>query len=282
MVEPLGPLVGPTWLQEHLGDPELVLLDVRWSLPGGADRDAYLEGHLPQARFVDLDVDLAAPPGQAGRHPLPSAERFTAAMRTVGVSAVSRVVAYDAGSGAAARAWWLLRAAGHARVMVLDGGLAGWRKAGGTLESGEVAVAPGDFTAGDFQGWVSADATQRLLERGKVVLDARSRDRYLGESSALDPRPGHIPGARNLPWTDAYQLGWVRSPEELAQLVAAAAGGPPPEVAYCGSGVTVCSLILALESAGIEGVQLYPGSWSEWARDPERPVELGASLSPGG
>src|ERR1035437_7965089 len=254
MEELAQPLVGAPWLRAHLEDPDLTILDVRWALPKGADQGSYLATHLPGARFVDLDQELAGPPGPAGRHPLPSAEQFTKAMQQAGVSKASRVVAYDGGSGSAARAWWLLRAAGHTQVAVLKGGLQSW-------------IA--------FRGGVSAAETARLLASGAAVLDARSRERFRGAPSPLDPRPGHIPGAGSLPWTEAYRDGQVIADEELAARSAAATGGRRPAVAYCGSGVTACSLILALESAGIPGVQLYPGSWSEWARDPGRPAEVG-------
>ncbi|MGC1183857.1 MAG: sulfurtransferase [Candidatus Dormiibacterota bacterium] len=277
MEQPPAPFVSPAWLTKHLGDPDLALLDVRWALPEGADRQSYLAGHIPGARFVDLDQALAGLPGSSGRHPLPTPERFSQSMQAAGVSRVGRVVAYDGGSGAAARAWWLLRAAGHARAMVLDGGLAAWIAAGGEVEEGEVAVEPGDFAATSFRGWVSADQTSDLVESGALVLDARTRERFDGAPSPLDPRPGHIPGAKSLPWTDGYRNGRVLPPEELAERTREAGGEKPPAVVYCGSGVTACSLILALESGGFEGVLLYPGSWSEWAQDPQRPVEDGAA-----
>jgi thiosulfate/3-mercaptopyruvate sulfurtransferase len=260
-------------LIEHLQDPDLAVLDVRWALPAGSDRQAYLEAHIPGARFVDLDLELAGAPGPAGRHPLPSPERFSMAMQVAGISKVGRVVAYDGGSGAAARAWWLLRAAGHARATVLDGGLPAWVSAGGEVETGEVAVEPGDFVTSGFRGWVTADQTAALVKSGQVVLDARAKERYDGSPSPLDPRPGHVPGARSLPWFDAYRDGRVRTPAELATRVAEATGDQSPAAIYCGSGVTACSLILALESGGFEAIQLYPGSWSEWAQDPNRPVE---------
>ncbi|HVB53592.1 MAG TPA: sulfurtransferase [Candidatus Acidoferrales bacterium] len=274
MHQPNLPFVSPSWLKDQLHEPDLTILDVRWVLPDGADQAGYQEAHIPGARFIDLDRELADPPGPPGRHPLPSAERFSKAMQQAGVSQGGRVLAYDGGSGAAARAWWLLRAAGHGRTTVLDGGLAGWRAFGGPVESGEATAEPGDFVASSFQGWVSADQTAELLAAGAAVLDARSHERFGGAHSPFDPRPGHIPGARSLPWTEAYRDGDVVVPEKLVARSHKATGGPAPMVAYCGSGVTACSLILALESAGIHGVLLYPGSWSEWAQDPERPAEV--------
>ncbi|HVB14444.1 MAG TPA: sulfurtransferase [Candidatus Dormibacteraeota bacterium] len=274
MEEPAPPFVSASWLRDHLTDPDLTILDVRWTLPEGADRSGYLAEHIPGARFIDLDQELAGPAGREGRHPLPTTDRFTQAMQAAGVSRVGRVVAYDGGSGAAARAWWLLRSAGQARAMVLDGGLPAWLASGAPMESGETAAEPGDFIASSFRGWASADETDRLRRAGAAVLDARSRERFGGAPSPLDPRPGHIPGARSLPWTEAYRAGRVIAPAELVARSTAATGGPAPAVAYCGSGVTACSLILALESAEITGVLLYPGSWSEWAQDPARPAEL--------
>lgn len=275
MPKPAHPVVDPIWLRAHLGDPDLVLLDVRWALPEGADRAGYLAGHIPGARFVDLDGELADPPGPAGRHPLPTPQRFSQAMRRAGVSGDSRVVVYDAGTAAAARAWWLLQATSHPWAGVLDGGLRAWTASGGPLERLEPPAGAGDFHATSFAGWVSADQMSQLLASGATVLDARSGERFRGEPSPLDPRPGHVPGARSWPWTEAFRDGGVLQPDAIAARSAAISGDGPPAVAYCGSGVTACALILALESAGISGVRLYPGSWSEWAQDRERPVEVG-------
>jgi thiosulfate/3-mercaptopyruvate sulfurtransferase len=269
-----GPLVTSGWLRAHLDDPDLRILDVRWTLTGGADLEGYLTSHIPGARFVDLDKALASPPGLGGRHPLPSPQQFTEAMREAGVSKDSRVVAYDGGTGAAARAWWLLRAGGHPWEAVLDGGFADWTASGGELRSGKPPAIEGDFEARSFRGWVTADQTADLLESGAVVVDARTRDRFAGGPSPYDPRPGHVPGARSHPWTEVYSNGYVLPRGEIADRNAEATGHRAPAVAYCGSGVTACALIVALESAGIGGVVLYPGGWSEWAQDPERPVEL--------
>lgn len=268
------PMVTSGWLRAHLDDPDLRILDVRWTLTEGADIQGYLTGHIPGARFVDLDKVLASPPGLAGRHPLPTAEQFTEAMRQAGVSKDSRVVAYDGGTGAAARAWWLLRAAGHPWEAVLDGGIADWIAAVGELRSGEEPAVEGDFEARSFRGWVTADQTAELLASGAVVVDARARDRFAGGPSPYDPRPGHMPGARSHPWTEGYRNGYLLPRREIVERNAVATGDRAPAVAYCGSGVTACALILALESAGVGGVVLYPGGWSEWAQDPDRPVEL--------
>ncbi|MGA2872579.1 MAG: sulfurtransferase [Candidatus Dormibacteria bacterium] len=268
-----NPLVDPGWLLAESGADDLVVLDVRWALPEGSDPEGYRVGHLPDARFVDLDRDLAGAPGMSGRHPLPPVDRFAAAMRRAGVHRRDRVVCYDAGTAGAARAWWLLRAAGHPFVRVLDGGLAGWLASGGKLEAGSIDGGAGDFQATTFQGWVPAEGVATLVRSGGIALDARSKARFDGEPFPLDPRPGHVPGARSFPWTDAYRDGWMISPAEIMARVSQLGG--PPAVVYCGSGVTACALILALASAGCEAVRLYPGSWSEWAQDPARPVEVG-------
>jgi thiosulfate/3-mercaptopyruvate sulfurtransferase len=256
-----------------LGAADLIILDVRWALPSGSDPEGYRAGHLPGARFVDLDRHLASPPGAEGRHPLPSPDRFAAAMRRAGVHQRDRVICYDAGTAAAARAWWLLRAAGHPFVRVLDGALTGWVASGGALEFGDSDGEAGDFQATAFEGWVPAEGLAALVQSGRIVLDARSKERFDGEPFPLDPRPGHVPGARSFPWTDAYRDGWLIGRAEIAARMSDLGG--PPTAAYCGSGVTACALILALESAGCNAVRLYPGSWSEWAQDPARPVEIG-------
>ena len=276
------PLVQPGWLIPNLGSPQLVVLDVRWSLERGAEREAYRRGHIPGARFVDLDAELADPPGERGRHPLPDAERFAASMRRHGVGASSQVVAYDDVTGAAARAWWMLRAAGHQEVAVLDGGLQAYLEAGGELTSAAPEPAPGDFRATGFQGWVGADGLEACRDRGTVVLDARARARFLGQPSPLDPRPGHLPGARSLPWTDLFERGRLRPPPELRRLLGDSGAAAGPVVVYCGSGVTSCAVLLAMEVARTGSGRLYPGSWSEWAADPRRPVHNPREVSRNG
>ncbi|HEY2600667.1 MAG TPA: sulfurtransferase [Thermoleophilaceae bacterium] len=273
-----GPLVDSDWLRDELGTPALRVIDCRWQLgQPGAGRAAYLEGHIPGAAFLDLDTDLSDPPGERGRHPLPDPARFEASVRAAGVSGDTRVVAYDeGGSGGAARLWWLLRHFGHELVAVLDGGIGAWRDAGGTLTPGEEpAPPPGAFTLGELTGdTAGADEIEARLESGAplALVDARAAERYAGSREPIDPRAGHIPGATNVPFAELAPAGRYLSPAELR----ARLGGDGRElVAYCGSGVSACTVILAAELAGVQA-RLYPGSWSEWcARGGE--VEAGTS-----
>jgi len=255
-----GPLVRAAWLREHLGDPDVVVVDSRFVLgrPGAAEV-AWLEGHIPGAPFLDVDRDLASEPGERGRHPLPEQAQFEAAARRAGIDARSRVVAYDeAGEGGAARLWWLLRHFGHEDVAVLDGGLRAWRAEGGPLRPGAEEVEPGDFTARPrANDTVSAEDIQRERPR---LLDARAPERYRGETEPIDAVAGHIPGALNAPFAEVAPEGRFPPAERLVQRL-----GTEPFVAYCGSGVTACVLVLAGELAGVQG-RLYPGSWSEWSR----------------
>lgn len=257
-----------------------LLLDVRWTvgLPPGNGLPAYREGHIPGAVFVDLDAELAGPPGARGRHPLPDRDAFEAAMRGHGVSAARAVVAYDQGDNAgAARAWWTLGFFGHPEVRVLDGGIAAWVAAGGALSTEQPDPAPGDFTATPG-GRAMLDAAQAAaLARRGVLLDARTLVRYRGEQEPIDPVAGHIPGAVSAPTTDTMdpQRGAFLPREELREHFAALGAVPGVDVgAYCGSGVTGAHEVLALAAAGIPAA-LYVGSWSEWITDPARPVALG-------
>lgn len=258
-----------------------VLLDVRWELGGPPGRPAYEAGHLPGAVYVDLDTELAAPPGPGGRHPLPDPEVFGAAMRRAGVSHDRLVVAYDGGQGwAAARAWWLLRWAGHERVRVLDGGLAAWQ---GGLTTRVQKPTEGDFVPRPGQLPVlDADQAAELARRG-VLLDARAGERYRGEVEPVDPVAGHIPGAVSAPTTDNVGPDGLLLPaERLAARFAALGVGPdtdrpddaPTVGVYCGSGVSAAHEVLALAVAG-RTAALYPGSWSEWTATPGRPVATG-------
>ncbi|QIZ36715.1 sulfurtransferase [Saccharopolyspora sp. ASAGF58] len=259
------------------------LLDIRWSLQGPPGRESYDAGHLPGAVFVDLDTELAAEPGPAGRHPLPDPGDLEAALRRAGVDGDRPVVVYDADNGSvAARAWWLLRWAGHESVAVLDGGYAAWGKEGRPTTTdvphpteGGFRVRPGSMPV------VDADAAAQLAREG-TLLDARAPERYRGDVEPVDPRAGHIPGARNAPFAAHMgDSGRWRSPEELAKHFAdLGVDTEGPVGAYCGSGVTACSVLLALEHAGVSGPQrpavLYAGSWSNWSVDPARPAATGS------
>ncbi|MEV7172609.1 sulfurtransferase [Streptomyces sp. NPDC093224] len=267
----------PALGDELTGSRPPVLLDVRWQLGGPDQRPAYEAGHLPGAVYVDLDRELAGPPGAGGRHPLPDPEAFGAAMRRAGVSADLPVVVYDGGQGwAAARAWWLLRWTGHPDVRVLDGGLAAWTAAGGAVTAGRVTPAEGDFkpTPG-ARGVLDADAAA-LRAREGVLLDARAGERYRGEVEPIDPVGGHIPGALSAPTTENVGTdGRFLPAEELRARFGALGVSEDTAVGvYCGSGVSGAHEVLALEVAGIES-DLYAGSWSHWSSDPARPVATG-------
>jgi thiosulfate/3-mercaptopyruvate sulfurtransferase len=261
--------------------PTQTVLDVRWQLATGSQRDLYAGGHIPGAVFVDLDRDLAAAPGQGGRHPLPGAEAFQRAMRAAGVTNDTPVVAYDDASGLpAARAWWLLRFFGHPQVALLDGGLAAWLADGRPLAEGdETPQREGDFQARPgAMPVIGADEAARLASAG-VLIDARAPERYRGETEPMDPVAGHIPGARNWPMAATLDAaGRFLARAELTGAVTGAVGGEVAGAtvgAYCGSGITAAHTVLALELAGIPGAALYPGSWSEWITDPDRPVATG-------
>ena len=262
------------------------LLDVRYRLGGVDGREEYLRGHLPGASYVDLETELAAPPGPRGRHPLPEPDRFQDAMRRRGVSTGRPVVVYDAVAGAsAARCWWLLRYFGHRDVRVLDGGYPRWAAEGGPVATGEVETERGDFTARPGQMPVlDADGAARVARTG-VLVDARAAERFRGDVEPIDPVAGHIPGAVNLPYPQNLEPGAgpaarFRSRDELAALYGTVGvePGTDREVGvYCGSGVTAVHDVLALARIGVPAA-LYPGSWSEWVTDPQRPV--GCTSSP--
>ncbi|MFB6624842.1 sulfurtransferase [Streptomyces sp. NPDC056374] len=261
-------------LSESAGARPPVLLDVRWTLGGPPGRPAYEAGHLPGAVYVDLDTELAGAPGDGGRHPLPDPEAFGAAMRRAGVSADTPVVVYDGGLGwAAARAWWLLRWAGHQDVRVLDGGLAAWT---GELTEKVPTPEPGDFRPRPGAlGLLDADGAAALARAG-LLLDARAAERYRGDVEPIDRVGGHIPGAVSAPTTENVDAeGRFLAADTLRDRFTAlgAAEGTPVAV-YCGSGVSGAHEVLALEIAGIPAA-LYAGSWSEWSADPARPVATG-------
>jgi thiosulfate/3-mercaptopyruvate sulfurtransferase len=251
-----------------------VLLDVRWALGDPHGRDHHLAGHLPGAVYVDLDTQLAGPPGgTAGRHPLPTIDALQAAARSWGVTARRPVVVYDDNGGtAAARAWWLLRWAGLDDVRILDGALGAWRTHGFELSTGDEQVTAGDVVlAGGQLPTLTAEEAAALAGTG-VLLDARAAERYRGEVEPVDPRAGHIPGARSAPTADNLEDGSFLPTEELREKYSDLGGA---EVGvYCGSGVTAAHEIAALAVAGIRAA-LYPGSWSAWSADPARPVATG-------
>ena len=268
-----GPLISPDELADELAD--VTVLDVRYVQGGPPGRELHEAGHVPGAAYVDLDEDLADPPGSGGRHPLPDERRFEAAMRRAGVRGDRPVVVYDDWQGrAAARAWWLLKHHGHQDVRVLDGGWTGWQEDHHPVEVGETTVEPGDFT-------VSPDKRMAVVEADDVLevdvlIDARAAERYRGETEPVDPVAGHVPGAVNVPTTDNLdERGRFRPADELhATYARVGATSSGSVAAYCGSGVTAAHDLLALASAGIDAA-LYPGSWSGWITDPARPVETG-------
>ena len=253
------------------------VLDVRWSLRGPQGRVEYERGHVPGARFVDLDRELAGTP-RRGRHPLPDAAVFQAAMRSHGVSAGTTVVVYDAADGlSAGRAWWTLRYFGHPAVQLLDGGMAAWQAEGRPVATDAPAPSNGDFTAA-AGGMPALDAAgAAAMARDGVLLDVRALERYRGEVEPVDPVAGHIPGARSLPAAgNVDATGRFLPAAELARRFAAAGVTPGVAVgAYCGSGVNAAQAVLALAVAGIPAA-LYVGSWSDWVTDPTRAVAVGA------
>lgn len=284
-MDDMHPLITPHQLAGFLRstEPEPTVVDVRWSLTGPPGRVDYQAGHLPGAIFLDVDTDLAGPPGANGRHPLPDPALLQAALRAAGIRTTAPVVVYDAADGSvAARLWWLLRWAAHPAATVLDGGIAAWRAAGLPVtidvpepRAGTITVRPGSMPV--------LDAVQAAaLARDGVLLDARMPPRYRGETEPVDPRAGHVPGAVNAPFgelTDA-QGRWLPATRlrELAQRWGAAGAQIG---AYCGSGITACAVVLGLEVAGVTSPErpaaLYAGSWSQWCTDPDRPVTTGPS-----
>lgn len=263
-----------TMLEE--GREDLVVLDVQFELGGRPHAELYSAGHVPGAQPVDLDAVLAGPPGEGGRHPLPDPGVLQSGLREAGVREGDAVVVYDQQTSlAAARAWWVLRWAGLQQVRVLDGGLAAWRAMGQDLSTepalsdrGDVTVSPGSMPVLD------ADGAARVAEDG-VLVDARTPERFRGESEPIDPVAGHIPGAVNVPMGELLaEDGRLLPADQLRarfHAVGVHRGGDAPVGAYCGSGITAAHTVLAMHEAGIAAVP-YIGSWSEWVSDPARPV----------
>jgi thiosulfate/3-mercaptopyruvate sulfurtransferase len=296
----IAPFVDIDWVEAHRA--ELVLADCRWYLDGRSGRDAYEAGHVPGAVFVDLDTALTRhdDPAAAGRHPLVEPERFAAAMGALGIGDADTVVAYDdAGGVIAARLVWMLRVTGR-EAALLDGGLGAWRGALASgpgarrTEFGDTDREPADFVTREWPAErlatieevaaVSADASAPVdgsrAPVTAVLIDARQRERYLGEPDGVDPRAGHIPGALSVPCRENLDgYGRLLPAERLRERFNF--GVPGAEViSYCGSGVTACHNLLALEQAGLGPGQLFPGSWSQWSRDPARAAETAAPSTP--
>ncbi|MCS0582547.1 sulfurtransferase [Massilia pinisoli] len=284
-------LIEPAALAAHVNDmrvrdPKWVVVDCRHDLMNlAAGRDAYAAGHIPGAVFADMETELSGAKRDAagafrGRHPLPEKDAFIELLRRWGVDDDTQVVAYDAHGGMyAARLWWMLRWVGHGAVAVLDGGLPAWQAAGQPVVTdvpapparGGVSARPALVTT------VDVNAILHNVEHGgKTIVDARAPDRFRGENETIDPVGGHIPGARNRFFKDNLQPdGRFKAPEQLKAELGVAVGDAKDAIMQCGSGVTACHNLLALEVAGMPGAALYPGSWSEWTADPKRAVATG-------
>lgn len=262
-----------------------VVADVRWYLDGRSGYDAFLTGHLPGAVWVDLDTDLCARgmPATEGRHPLPDPAAFAESLAALGISDDSVVVAYDdTGGMSAARLVVMLRMIGRSSAL-LDGGLAAWLAAGRPLEVGPRPPAGRGRTtptAWPVDRLASVDAVMRASAGGGSMLDARPRERFTGEVTIVDPRPGHVPGARSAPWSSVLGAdGRFRSPDDLRAHYSAL-GADATTIVSCGSGVSACMNVLGMEVAGLPTPRLYVASWSGWAADPDRPAALGGDGAP--
>ncbi len=272
-------LISVAELAKHLNDPEVVVFDCRHELTN-ADfgPKAYAESHIPGARFANIDKNLSGSlTGKNGRHPLPDAGSFMEWLGRLGVSNASQVVGYDhAGGPYGARLWWLMRWLGHSRVAILDGGWQAWNAAGQPVTKDVPAPKPAEFSGKPDHSRVDAQyVSQRLKTADMVLIDARASDRFHGQNETIDPVAGHIPGALNRFFKDNLDAkGQFKSPEELRAAFNPLIGSTPAEkvIHQCGSGITACHNLLAMEVAGIKGTRLYSGSWSEWIADPSRPV----------
>lgn len=276
-------LISTAALASHMDDPAYAIVDCRYKLDDGqwGERE-YAAAHIPGAVYADLGRDLAGPKtGTNGRHPLPDRHALSQTFSRLGITSGVQVVAYDQDNGMyASRLWWLLRWLGHDAAAVVDGGFAKWSAEARPTRGGVERRDPREFTAaprGDMSMEVSEIAS-RLGSAAWQLVDARAPERYRGEKEPIDKLPGHIPGAKNhfFQW-NLDESGLFRTPEELRARMKQSFGDTPPDriVCYCGSGVTACHNLLALEHAGLKGAKLYAGSWSEWSSDPSRPVERG-------
>jgi thiosulfate/3-mercaptopyruvate sulfurtransferase len=276
-------LIDAAQLAAALGRPSLVVVDCRFELKDtSAGERAYAVGHIPGAVYAHLDRDLAgAVTGQNGRHPLPDIQSAARTFGRLGIDATTQVVAYDQDTGAwASRLWWMLRWLGHDQVAVVDGGFARWVAEGRPTSDHVDRPTPRTFVPHPRAEMLAtvADVAAHTHDRRWRLLDARAPERFRGEVEPIDKAAGHIPGAANLPFPDNLTVdGTFRPPADLAARFSDALGDVPVEhvVAYCGSGVTACHNLLALEHAGLHGAKLYAGSWSEWSADPSRPIATG-------
>ncbi|HEY6642349.1 sulfurtransferase [Povalibacter sp.] len=279
----MSPLISTTDLAAHIADQGLLIVDCRFDLARPAAGElAYAQGHIPGAIYAHLDRDLAAPiTPSSGRHPLPHPEEFARTLGRWGLTRETQVVAYDADTGAyAARLWWLLRWAGHRSVAVLDGGFRAWQDAGLPVTTDIRPRTPTHVeVAADRSLWLdAAEVAARAGSNQWRLLDARAPERFAGEVEPIDPVAGHVPGAINHPFAlDLGSDGRFLPPEELRARFERSQDGIDDDhtIAMCGSGVTACHLLLALEAAGKPGGKLYAGSWSEWIRDPARGIATG-------
>jgi thiosulfate/3-mercaptopyruvate sulfurtransferase len=286
-------LMTPRQLAARLDDPDLAVIDCRFNLARPQwGSEEYATARIPHALYAHLDRDLSgAPSPSTGRHPLPQISELAGRLGRWGIDAQVQVVAYDEGPGAhAARLWWLLRWLGHIRVAVLDGGMAAWRQEKLPLDATPLSQAGIGRPARRFDPRPDEDMVVRTMElegmvaSGQlasadiVLVDARSADRFAGRNETIDPVAGHIPGARNHPFPDNLDTaGRFLDRGTLRERFAKTLQGVPPDdaICMCGSGVTACHNLLAMEVAGLKGARLYAGSWSEWIRDPKRPVAAG-------
>jgi thiosulfate/3-mercaptopyruvate sulfurtransferase len=277
-------LISVTDLRTHLGDADWKVFDVRHDLfdhPAGLR--AYEAGHIPGAQFAAIETELSGPKtGRNGRHPLPDRDQLVEQFRRWGINRSTQIVAYDAQGGQfAVRLWWLARWLGHSAVAVLDGGWPAWLAAGGAVDRSHPIATSGDFAAGPSLVRI-ATADEVLHSLGgseRLIVDARLPDRYRGEQEPIDPVAGHIPGAVNRPWTaNLTPEQRFKSATELRREFSALIGAHAPAAVthHCGSGVTSCHHMLAMEVAGLPGSVLYAGSWSEWIADSARPIRTGA------
>jgi thiosulfate/3-mercaptopyruvate sulfurtransferase len=280
-------LIESAALAAHLNDPSWIVVDCRHDLMNlAAGREAYAAGHIPGALFADMETGLSGARHDAngrfrGRHPLPEKDAFIELLRSWGVNDDSQVVAYDAHGGMfASRLWWMLRWVGHEAVAVLDGGLPAWQAqkrpvasdAAAPRARGNIALRESLVTTVDV-----GQVLHNVEHGGRTIVDARAPDRFRGENETIDPVGGHIPGAKNRFFKDNLQPdGRFKTPEQLKAELGVAVGDPKNAIMQCGSGVTACHNLLALDVAGLPGAALYPGSWSEWCADPKRAVATGA------